>query len=40
MLVLSKIDYADIVYHPLPQYLNKSFVIGRYATTEDILKLN
>ena len=48
-LVLSKLFYNDIVYHPLPEYLMKrlqkvqtataSFVLGRYASMEDILKL-
>ena len=46
-LVLSKLYYNDIVYHPLPDYLSKrlqrvqkataSFVLCRYASTEDIV---
>ena len=46
-LVLSKLYYNDIVYHPLPDYLSKrlqrvqkaaaSFVLGRYASAEDIV---
>ena len=48
-LVLSKMDYNDIVFDPLPLYLVKrlqriqnaatSFVIGRYATTADAVKI-
>ena len=48
-LVLSKLDYNDVVFDPLPQYLIKrlqrvqnaaaSFVIGHYATLEDTIKL-
>ena len=48
-LVLSKLDYNDIVFGPLPQYLMKriqrvqnasaSFVLGRYANpTEGIVE--
>ena len=46
-LVLSKLYCNDIVYHPLPHYLSKrlqrvrkataSFVLGRHASTEDIV---
>ena len=48
-LVLSKMDYNDIVFDQLPLYLVKrlqriqnaatSFVIGRYATTTDAVKI-
>ena len=48
-LVLSKLDYNDVVYDPIPEYLIKrlqrvqnaaaSFVIGQYATLEDTIKL-
>ncbi|CAB4011036.1 Hypothetical predicted protein [Paramuricea clavata] len=39
-LVLSKLDYNDIVSHPIPEYLVKRlFVVGRYATKLDVLKL-
>ena len=41
-LVLSKIDYNDIVLDPLPIYLVKratSFVTGHYATTADAVKI-
>ena len=48
-LVLSKLDYNDIVSYPIPEYLVKrlqrvqraaaGFVIGRYATELDVLKL-
>jgi hypothetical protein len=47
--VLSKLDYNDIVSHPIPEYLVKrlqrvqcaaaGFVVGRYATKLDVLKL-
>ena len=43
-------DYNDILHHSLPEYLTARlhrvqnaaahFVIGKYATTRDILKLN
>ncbi len=46
-LVLSKLYYNDIVYYSLPDYLSKrlqrvqkaaaGFILGRYASTEDIL---
>ena len=46
-LVLCKLHYNDIVYHSLPDYSSKrlqrvqkaaaSFVLGRYASTEDIV---
>ena len=48
-LILSKLDYNEIVFDPLPQYLIKGlqqvqnvaadFVIGHYATLEDTIKL-
>ena len=48
-LVLSKLDYNDTVSYPIPEYLVKrlqrvqhaaaGFVIGRYATELDVLKL-
>jgi exonuclease III len=48
-LILSKLDYNDIVFEPLQQYLLKrlqcaqnaaaSFVTGRYATAIDCVKL-
>ena len=48
-LVLSKLDYNDIVSHPIPEYLVKrlqrvqraaaGFVVGKYATELDVLKL-
>ena len=48
-LVLSKLQFNDIVCYPLPMYLQKkiqkvqncaaSFVVNRYATEEDVLKL-
>ena len=48
-LVLSKLDYNDIVSYPIPEYLVKrlqrvqraaaGFVIGRYAIELDVLKL-
>ena len=48
-LILSKIDYNDIVSDPIPDYLVKrlqrvqlaaaSFVSGRYATKQDLLNL-
>ena len=48
-LILSKLDYNEIVFDPLPQYLIKGlqqvqnvaadFVIGQYATLEDTIKL-
>ena len=50
-LILSKMDYGDLVFNPLPNYLLKrlqkiqfsaaSFVTGNYVnSTEDLLKLN
>ena len=48
-LILSKIDYNDIVGHPIPEYLIKRlqrvqlaaacFVLGRYAHMPDLIKL-
>ena len=48
-LIMSKIDYNDIVSHPIPEYLLKrlqrvqlaaaGFVLGRYAEKNDLLKL-
>ena len=48
-LVLSKLQFNDVVCFPLPIYLQKkiqkvqnsaaSFVVNRYATEEDVLKL-
>ena len=48
--VPSKLYYNDILHHSLPEYLTARlhrvqkaaarFVIGKYATTRDILKLN
>ena len=48
-LVLSKLQFNDIVCYPLPMYLQKkiqkvqnyaaSFVVNRYATEEDVLKV-
>ena len=48
-LILSKIDYNDVVFHPLPLYLIKrlqrvqkaaaGFVVQRYATVADVIKL-
>ncbi len=48
-IVLSKLDYNDIVSHPIPEYLVKrlqriqraaaGLVVGRYATELDVLKL-
>ena len=48
-LILSKIDYNDIVSDPIPDYLVKrlqraqlaaaSFVLGRYAAKQGLLKL-
>ena len=48
-LVLSKLDYNDIVSHPIPEYLVKclqrvqraaaGFVVGKFATELDVLKL-
>ena len=47
--MLSKLDYNDIVSHPIPEYLVKrlqwaqraaaGFVVGMYATELDVLKL-
>ena len=47
--MLSKLDYNDIVSHPIPEYLVKrlqrvqcaaaGFFVGRYATKLDVLKL-
>ena len=49
-LVLSKLYYNDVIYHALPDYLQKrlqriqkaaaSFVMGRYACLDDVLSLN
>ncbi len=49
-LVLSKLYYNDVIYHSLPEYLDKrlqrvqkaaaSFVLGKYARTTDVLSLN
>ena len=49
-LVLSKLYYNDVIYHALPDYLQKrlqsiqkaaaSFVVGRYASQDDVLSLN
>ena len=50
-LILSKMDYGDLVFNPLPNYLLKklpkiqfsaaSFATGNYVnSTEDLLKLN
>ena len=48
-LVLSKLYYNDVIYHSLPDYLQKrlqgvqkadtSFVVGKYASLEDGLSL-
>ena len=48
-LILSKIDYNDIVSHPIPEYLIKrlqrvqlaaaGFVLGRYAHMPDLIQL-
>ena len=48
-LIISKIDYNDIVSHPIPEYLLKrlqfvqlaaaGFVLGRYAHMPDLIKL-
>ena len=48
-LVLSKLYYNDVVYHKLPEYLEKrlqrvqkaaaSFALGKHATTSDVLLL-
>ena len=48
-LVLSKLHYNDIIYHDLPDYLEKrlervqkaaaSFVLNRYASRKDIIAL-
>ena len=48
-LILSKIDYNDIVSHPIQEYLTKrlqrvqlaatGFVLGRYAHMLDLIKL-
>ena len=48
-LILSKIDYNDIVSHPVPEYLKRrlqhvqlaaaGFVLGRYAHVPDVIKL-
>ena len=47
-LVLSKLDYNDIVFHPLPQYQQKklqriqnaaaSFVLNKYTTESDAVQ--
>ena len=49
MLVISKMDYCDIVYDPVPDYQLKrlqhvqntctSFINGRLSTIEDVIKL-
>ncbi len=49
-LVLSKLYYNDVIYHSLPENLDKrlqrvqkaaaSFVLGKYARTADVLSLN
>ena len=48
-LVLSKLDYNDIVSHPIPEYLVKrlqrvqpataGFVVGKHVNEFDVLKL-
>ena len=48
-LILSRLDYNNIVYHPLPAYQQKklqrvqnstaSFVTNIYSTEKDVLKL-
>ena len=48
-LILSKIDYNDIVSHPIPEYLLRrlqhvqlaaaGFVLGRYVHMPDLIKL-
>ena len=47
LLILSKMDYADVVFHPLSLKLQKrlqkvenaaaSFVLGRYVKEKDII---
>ena len=47
-LILSKLDYADLVYYPLPQFLLRrlqrvqfataSFVLGRYVKDRQYIK--
>ena len=37
-LILSKIDYNDIVSHPIP-LAAAAFVLGRYAHMPDVIKL-
>ena len=49
-LVLSNVYYNDVIYHALPDYLQKrlqsiqkaaaSFVVGRYASLDDVLSFN
>ena len=49
-LVLSKLYYNDVIYHSLPEYLQKrlqrvqkaaaSFVLGKFARSADVLSLN
>ncbi len=49
-LVLSKLYYNDVIYHSLPENLDKrlqrvqkaaaSFVLGKYARTADVLSSN
>ena len=48
--VLSKLYYHDVIYHTLPDYLQKrlqiiqkavaGFVVGRYVSLDDVLSLN
>ena len=48
--VITKLDYCNTVYNPLPEYQIKrlqkiqnsaaAFVIGRFANTSDVIKLN
>ena len=47
--ILSKLDYADLVFYPLPQFLLRrlqrvqfavaSFVLGHYVNFRDVLKI-
>jgi hypothetical protein len=49
-LVLSKLYYNDVIYHSLPEYLQKrlqrvqkaaaGFVLGKFARSADVLSLN
>ena len=49
-LALSKLHYNDVIYHSLPEYLQKrvqrvqkaatSFVLGKFARPADVLSLN